>query len=126
MARELFPAPRVLKNATLENQSERELKLTRATTVARREAGASGDQAERRRADGRPRIGEVRLIEYIERIRAELQAEPFGDLGGLQQGDIGVEEARSGNHVAPEISETQRSSWRRSLVDEHAGILDVS
>src|SRR5262249_26291412 len=67
----------------LELQFERELHLARRTEVAGREARAL-DHAEGSRCRGENRVAEVRVIEDIEHLRAELEIEAFGDLRVLK------------------------------------------
>ncbi len=49
--------------------------------------------------------GEVGAVEDVEELGAELGADAFGDLGGLEEGKVEVAESGAGEGVAAEIAD---------------------
>src|SRR5262249_51469150 len=87
----------------LELQLQCELDLPRRPEVSGREPRALDDpeRSARRRQDW---IAKVRMVEYVEKFRAELQVEPLGYFCVLGHRKIGVEKVRSDNRVSSERS----------------------
>src|SRR4030095_8322683 len=67
---------------------------------------------------GRRRIVEVRMVERVEQLRAELNLEPLGKLEIPAQGEVKVLEARSDDDVATRGSErSDRLRLKRGFVE---------
>src|SRR4051794_13473643 len=87
-----------------ENQLQRELDLARAAEVAadgprRRDLPEGGDR------EVVLRLGEIRVIEQVERLAAELQRDPLGDLRVFRDRQVDVLEAGAGQDVPARIAE---------------------
>ena len=67
------------KSVSSELQLQGELNLPRRSKVARREACGS-DLSETAIANRQVRVTEIRVIEQVEQLRAELQIDPFRKL----------------------------------------------
>ena len=50
------------------------------------------------------RVPEIRVVEHIEHLAAELQSESLGDLGVLGHREIGVQKTRSSDGIAAQIT----------------------
>src|SRR6202050_1438181 len=87
----------------LKKQLQGELNLPRRTEVTHGEAGA--ENFAERGAGGRVgRVVEVGMVEKVEHLGAELQVEPFGDFRVLDDGEVGVDEVRTGKGIASGVS----------------------
>jgi hypothetical protein len=84
-----------------------------------------GDQTEGRGTDGGYRTSEVRVIEQIVGVAADLEIEAFVDLDVPHDREIKIREPRSNDGVASQVSEAQRRSGGSSLVHEHIWILNI-
>src|SRR3984885_4011062 len=87
----------------LKKQLQGELNLPRRTEVTHGEAGAE-NFAERGAGDRVGGVVEVGVIEKVEHLGAELQVEPFGDFRVLDDGEVGVDEVRTGKRIASGVS----------------------
>src|ERR1035437_4594633 len=95
----------------LKAHAERELNDSRV-------AGAA-DLAEGRAVrDARTGGVELRVVEEVEEIAAELRGEPVGDAEGLRQGPIQIESAGGAEHVARAASEGAGGGQRESRAVE--------
>ena len=54
--------------------------------------------------EGQDRIAEIRVVKDIEYLAAKLEVKPLGDLGVLGDGEVGIQESRASDGVAPEAS----------------------
>src|SRR5262245_4182505 len=113
--RPMSPPPAQARGANLvcsdsENDLQPELHLPR---VERRR-----DLAERRGVGSRPGVIEVRMVERVEQLRAELNLEPFGHVEITAQGEVKVLEARPDDDVAARGSErTDRLRLKRGFIE---------
>src|SRR5260370_27202470 len=90
-----------------EDQLQAQLQLPRTAQVAAR--GARGeDLSECRRGQVIGRLAEIRMIEEVEGLRAELERGPFLDGGGFGDREIDVFESRRRENVAAGIAEAGR------------------
>src|SRR5216110_778134 len=92
----------------LEEELRRELHLTCGPGVAGRETRIA-DHAERGASDrsGATRLSEVRLVEQVEDLEAELRARAAGQGHVLDERQVGVAESWSDNRVARQIAEVR-------------------
>src|SRR6267378_7925936 len=107
----------------LEQNFGGELDLPRRAGVAGREARIA-NHAERRAADCRDaaRLAEVRLVEQVEDLEAELHARRAGHLHVLDDRQVGVAESRADDGVPREISEMRHTIRRvREREDRRRG-----
>src|SRR5271154_1010882 len=82
---------------------------------ARRRCAEAGDVAERAAANGRVRVGQNRVIEYVERLEANLESRLLIYVECAE--DAGVDVGLSGpaERVAGKIAEGRRSNLRGRL-----------
>src|SRR5947207_14959626 len=99
--------------SALEHRLQGKLRLPRGSRIARREARLRY-HPERRAADRRDaaRQIEIRLIEDVERLEAELQPGRTGQPDVLDNRQIGVAESRPDDRVAAEIPEVKGAARR--------------
>src|SRR5947208_1303782 len=95
--RSLIAKARIL----LENQLHGKLNLPGRARITDA-AACGGDHAESRGAHGPSGLGEIRVVEEIEELGAELDGQSFPDLHVLDQGEIKVVEAGANDPVAAE------------------------
>src|SRR5205823_15014303 len=88
----------------LERQFQSSLNLTRRTIISRRET-CCGDSAKRGALGIQIGVPEVGMIEHVESFGAELQVHSLRKLRIFDQGQIGVDESRTGKRSAAEIAE---------------------
>ena len=95
----------------LECELRRDLNAARAASApvdrARAAAQRAGHESEVRVVRGTAaavRVGELRRVGQIHRFQPELQAHALGELDGLGQGEIQVEESRSDHRIATNIA----------------------
>src|SRR5262249_52336700 len=91
-----------------EHQLQSKLDLPRRAGFTSWEA-RGGDPAECRRADDVARLPEVRMVEKVEELGAELRARGLADLRILDDRKINVVEARPDDHVASQTAEARDS-----------------
>src|ERR1051326_144348 len=95
----------------LEEQLHSKLNLARRAGIARGKA-CVGDDAEGRAsylrspaAGTRTRLAEVRMVEDVEDLSAELHTQSLGQVRVLDDREVSVVEGRTDDDVAPQISE---------------------
>src|SRR5690242_12160 len=84
-------------------QIQRKLQLPHATEVARWET-RGGDSSESTALRIEVGVAEVRMIKHVESFRAELQIHTLGEPGVLDQRQIGVDKAGSGQGISAEVA----------------------
>src|SRR5258708_21942233 len=72
-----------------------------------RAGGEAGDAAERRRAERRVRVAEVRAVEDVVTLRPELEADVLAERDVLHQGDVRLLEVRAAKDVARRVAERE-------------------
>jgi|SRR5579859_6730848 len=123
-AEELISFRPSLFQIELELQLQGKLNLPRRALVTVREAGGL-DLAESAAGSCQSGIPKAGMVEDIEEFGPELQVEPLGDLGVLDDREVGVYEVRAGESVAAETTRMATSSdhgigfasrrrWRRA------------
>src|SRR5438067_4953220 len=100
--------------AHLEQQLQRELDLTREVARRRNLASRVAVAVVRGVAlENDPiRVSEIRVIQNIERLRAELQRLALPDRDPLEQGRVDIEQARAAERTASRVPERARSRHR--------------
>jgi hypothetical protein len=89
-----------------ELQFQGELDLAGRAEVSGGETGVADDSESGAAGyEGEVGIAEVRLVEDVEELGAELEVHALGEFGVFDDGEIGVQESRAGNGVASEIAE---------------------
>src|SRR5260370_25232402 len=105
----------------LKLQLQRQLQLARGAGIGRREtrAGDGSESCQRAWSQGRGQnhkavsaswISKIRMVKEIERIGSELQVEPLGDFGVLDERQIQVRKSGTIKNVAAQIAD---SVWSR-------------